>query len=208
MTSRAMHQGNARSCPVAATVWRMIRTSMNALIHGAFRRDLGRFAAALDEADDDHQARLTGLKLAWRNFHRQLVEHHEGEHTTAWPALVSLGVDASVLAEMDGEHDVMAARLSVADTAFEALGSPGSTESARSALTALRAVTEQHFDHEVAVLEPVYLREADSAPIKAMERTFLRHQTPRGAGSFSLGSRTAGQRRTWQRCATRFPARS
>ncbi|MGB8386060.1 MAG: hemerythrin domain-containing protein [Dermatophilaceae bacterium] len=162
----------------------MIRTSMNALIHGAFRRDLGRFAAALDEVDDDDQARVAGLKLAWRNFHRQLVEHHEGEHTTAWPALVSLGVDASVLAEMDGEHDVMASRLSVADAAFGALGSPGSAESARSALTGLRGVTEQHFNHEVAVLEPVYLREADSAPIKAMERAFLRHQTPRGAGVF------------------------
>ena len=65
---------------------------MNKAIHGAFRRDLDRFVAALTDFPAGNRERAQQLVAAWENFDDQLTHHHHGEHTIAWPHLKALGV--------------------------------------------------------------------------------------------------------------------
>ena len=99
----------------------MSEMSMNKVIHGAFRRDLGRFIAALRAFPAGDLARARQLATAWENFDDQLTHHHEGEHEIAWPALASIGVSQDLLTTMDAEHDTMAAALADARTSIAAL---------------------------------------------------------------------------------------
>ena len=46
--------------------------TLNTVIHAAFRRDLGRFGAALGSFPDGFQARADQLKAAWDQFSYQL----------------------------------------------------------------------------------------------------------------------------------------
>ena len=65
--------------------------STNKVIHGAVRRDLDRFAAALRAFPRGNAVRADGLGRAWDNFDAQLTDHHEGEHEIAWPHLERAG---------------------------------------------------------------------------------------------------------------------
>ena len=161
--------------------------SMNAVIHAAIRRDLERFVQALEEFPVGDSGRAEQLGRAWRNFDQQLTDHHEGEHTIAWPALEQVGITREVLAQMDGEHETMAAALAGARTTFEGLERDASAASAASALKAthhLREVTVTHLDHEEREVEPVYLSHQDDPAIKQMGRRFSRAQGPGKAGTF------------------------
>jgi Hemerythrin HHE cation binding domain len=153
----------------------MVEMSMNKAIHGAVRRDLDRFAAALAAFPPGDLGRARQLLTAWANFDAQLTTHHEGEHTIAWPALAAVGVSADLLAELDAEHDAMAAALGQARAAVNALARSGSGSDAEAALAAvehLKAVTVAHLDHEDAALEEVYLTKSDTPEVKAMGREF------------------------------------
>jgi len=148
---------------------------MNKAIHGALRRDLTRFLDALAAFPDADSARARQLGVAWANFHDQLTTHHEGEHEIAWPALTQVGVSAEVLAQMDAEHDILAAALATAAAAMKTLeGKPSSASAAaaRGAISELRTVIETHFEHEERELDPVYLSKKDDPVIKAMGRKF------------------------------------
>jgi hemerythrin-like domain-containing protein len=157
--------------------------SMNVVIHSAFRRDFDRFEQALSKPSAEDNARAVQLKTAWANFQAQLVEHHQGEHRIAWPALKAVGVKDEVIAKMDAEHEQMAQKLAVANASFDKLGTPGASVEAAGALAELRDVTLTHFDHEESELEPVYVEKADTPEIKAMARKFAR-VPPRQAGVF------------------------
>jgi hemerythrin-like domain-containing protein len=161
----------------------MADKSMNLVIHSAFRRDFDRFEQALSKPSAEDDARAVRLKTAWANFHAQLVDHHQGEHRIAWPALKAVGVKDEVIAKMDTEHEQMAQKLAVANAAFDKLGTPGASVEAAGALAELRDVTLTHFDHEESELEPVYLEKADTPEIKAMARKFAR-VPPKQAGVF------------------------
>ena len=93
--------------------------SMNKVIHCAFRRDLRRFRAALDEFKAGDKARAAALHTAWVNFDQQLTEHHEGEHEIAWPALKAIGVEDPLITAFDEEHEAMAAALRDAGAAMD-----------------------------------------------------------------------------------------
>ena len=95
--------------------------TMNKTIHCAIRRDLARFAAALAAFPADDRSRAEALHRAWRNFHAQLSEHHEGEHEVAWPALQAIGVPMASITTFDEEHHAMATALDQADIAMEKL---------------------------------------------------------------------------------------
>ena len=148
---------------------------MNKAIHGAFRRDLTRFLDALASFPDAGSARARQLGTAWANFHHQLTRHHESEHAIAWPALAKVGVSAELIAQMDGEHETLAAALDGADTAMKNLQtkpSSASAAAARAAIIELQAVMETHFQHEEREIDPVYLAKHDDPVIKAMGREF------------------------------------
>ncbi len=166
----------------------MAEMSMNAAIHGAFRRDLDRFVAALSMFPAGSQARAQQLDMAWVNFDGQLTNHHEGEHAVAWPALEAVGVSKELLATMDAEHDTMAAALAQTRIAMGALACTPDVEQSQAALAAmnkLQAVTVQHLDHEEAELEDVYLTKRDTPQIKAMGRAFSKVSPARGGQFFA-----------------------
>jgi hypothetical protein len=166
----------------------MTEMSMNKAIHGAFRRDLDRFIAALSAFPPGDAARAHQLGTAWANFDDQLTHHHEGEHTIAWPALQEMGVSKDLLATMDAEHDVMAAALAEARTAMQALTRTAGVEEANAALAAVRelkTVTVAHLDHEEAQIEEVYLTKRDTPEMKAMGRAFGKVSPARGGRFFA-----------------------
>jgi hypothetical protein len=151
--------------------------SMNRAIHGAFRRDLDRFATALAAFPAGDPQRAGQLKTAWDHFSFELTRHHHGEHDIAWPTLRKLGVSAELLNQMDSEHDRLAAALSAADSAMKALVATPTADAASAAGTAiaeLRTVADEHMSHEEAELEPVYREKKDTPEMKEMGRRFSR----------------------------------
>ena len=67
--------------------------TMNRLIHGAVRRDLGRLSTGLSQMADGDRVRAQELEKAYANLRRELTHHHEGEDTYIWPMLAKAGVD-------------------------------------------------------------------------------------------------------------------
>jgi hemerythrin-like domain-containing protein len=166
----------------------MSEMSMNKVIHGAFRRDLERFIAALGRFTPGDQARAQQLGRAWANFDDQLTFHHEGEHEIAWPALQAVGVTGDVIAAMDAEHETMAEVLAQARTAMGALTRTASGADCAAALSAIRelqVVTSRHLDHEEAELEGLYLSKRDTPEMKAMGRAFGKVSPARGGRFFA-----------------------
>jgi len=166
----------------------MSEMSMNKAIHGAVRRDLDRFIAALSGFPPGDLTRAQQLGTAWENFDDQLTHHQEGEHTTAWSALQSIGVSKELLATMDAEHESMAAALDATRTAMGALVQTAGAEEAKAALVAfetLRGVTVAHLDHEEAEIEDVYLTKRDTPELKAMGKAFAKVSPARGGRFFA-----------------------
>lgn len=166
----------------------MAEMSMNKVIHGAVRRDLDRFIAALRAFAPGDLARARQLEKAWSNFDEQLTYHHEGEHAIAWPALESVGVSRDLLTSLDAEHETMAAALRETRSAMGELAKRAGAEEADAALASvqrLQAVTVAHLDHEEAEIEPVYLAKRDTPEIKAMGKAFARVSPSRGGRFFA-----------------------
>ena len=160
--------------------------SMNKVIHGAVRRDLDRFLAALGTFRDGDTTRAAQLWRAWENFDDQLTDHHEGEHEVAWPHLERAGITRDLLGQMDAEHGVMAAALEETREAMTALrGDPTGDRAAdaRRAMEGLRTATLDHLEHEERELETFYLEHHDHPEVAAMTREF-RQRNVSGAGQF------------------------
>lgn len=159
---------------------------MNKVIHGAIRRDLGRFVGALGTLRPGDTERAAGLVRAWDNFDKQLVDHHEGEHEIAWPALEAVGVSGETIAQMDAEHATMAAALVQAREAVHGL-LPETTDDVRQvalhSVEQLREATVTHLDHEEAEIEPVLLSHEEDPPLKEMAKKFAKVR-PGRAGVF------------------------
>ena len=177
----------------------MAAMSMNKAIHGAFRRDLDRFEAALQGFTDGDTTRARQLATAWANFEDQLGHHHRGEHDIAWPWLEKLGVSRDLLEAMDEEHDVMASTLADAAAAIGVLGRSATRADADAALAAvveLAGVTVQHLDHEEAALEKVYLDNVETPEMKEMGKGFAKVTPARGGRFFAwvLDGATPDQR--------------
>jgi hypothetical protein len=166
----------------------MTEMSMNKVIHGAFRRDLDRFVAALGSFRAGDQQRADELNTAWANFDDQLTHHHEGEHTIAWPALQKAGVSPDLLAAMDAEHDTMAQALVSTRAAMTDLANtPGREQAdrAQAAFEQLRTVTVAHLDHEEEELEQMYLDNKDHPAIVEMGKAFAKVSPARGGRFFA-----------------------
>ncbi len=160
--------------------------SMNVIIHAAFRRDLGRFDEALASFPAGSRPRADQLAAAWDNFAGQLHHHHQDEETIFFPAFRELGVDESLIADLDTEHGVMAAALDKADEAMRALHadpSVGNAAGAREALATLESVVTRHFDHEERELEP-FAAQHKSAPQLKQAQVAVRKAHKGGVGTF------------------------
>ena len=160
--------------------------TMNQVIHGAVRRDLDRLAAALATARDGDVARAGDLQRAYAHLHGQLKHHHEQEDQHVFPALGRLGIDTTLLEEMDSEHEAMSDALDETAAAMQLYAVTGSTAdatSARAELERTRAVVERHLAHEENELEPLVQPHLESEEWKQVERS-LRKAPPTTTGRF------------------------
>ena len=160
--------------------------TMNRVIHGAVRRDLGRLADALQESEPPGRPRAAELERAFTNLREQLTHHHHGEDEHIWPMLAAAGADADLLAAMESEHEAMAAALrDTADAlaAYSSSGSAADAVAARASVVRTTEVVERHLRHEETELEPVLTPHLESAEWKAVEKKLSR-QPPRIAGTF------------------------
>lgn len=161
--------------------------SMNRLVHAAVRRDLQRFADALDAFPESDRQRADQLRTAWEFFYSELDYHHHSEHAIAWPALRTVGVDDALLTQMDAEHERLAAALKSASEKLRALQqtpTKATADEARTAIATLHSVAEEHLAHEERDVEPVYVAKRNTPELKAMSRKFARDRSPLRAGAF------------------------
>jgi hemerythrin-like domain-containing protein len=152
--------------------------TMNRVIHGAVRRDLARFRAALDSFPEGDTARAADLARAFANLRRELTNHHESEDTHAWPALKKLGADVDLLEAMESEHADMSRALADTDAALSTLartGTAADVAAARESLERTRQVVDRHLTHEEEEIEPVIAKYAGTPEWRAVEKAFRRH---------------------------------
>lgn len=154
--------------------------TMNTVVHAAVRRDLGRFDNALASFPADSKPRADQLKRAWDNFEEELHYHHTYEETLFWPALQEIGIDLSLVEDLDGEHDAMREALaagSVAMARFHQNPTADEADLARKAVAHLSDVLLAHLAHEERDLEPISIKYHDSAPMKvALKKVQKAHQ--------------------------------
>jgi hypothetical protein len=147
--------------------------TMNTIIHTAFRRDLDRLVGALETFPAGSRGRADQIVTTWRNFAHQLEQHHEDEETLFWPAFRELGVDESLMTELEGEHGAMIAALAGATDAMRAFGtdpSAANTTAAHASMVQLRDVLLAHLTHEERDLEPWTAEQLDTPPVKAAQK--------------------------------------
>ena len=144
--------------------------TMNTVVHAAVRRDLRRFDQALTTFPADSRSRADQLKRAWDNFEEEIHYHHTYEETLFWPALQEIGVDLSLVEDLDGEHEAMRRALgaaSIAMSSFHHRPTAEEAELARAAVARLSDVLLAHLAHEERDLEPISIAHHHSAPMKA-----------------------------------------
>ena len=160
--------------------------TMNRVIHGAVRRDLGRLSTALDGLRDGDRDRAQALDRAFANLRRELTQHHQGEDRHVFPMLTSLGVEPALIATMESEHSAMSDALVDTSAAMGALArsaSAADAAAARASVVRTRAVVDQHLTHEEEELEPQLTPHLQSPEWKAVEKKLSR-QPPGVAGRF------------------------
>jgi hemerythrin-like domain-containing protein len=160
--------------------------TMNRLIHAAVRRDLERLATALDDLPDGDRERAQALERAYANLRTELTHHHEGEDTYIWPMAAAVGIDGTLLEEMESEHHAMAEALADTSAAMSTVARTGSradAAAARASVVGTREVVERHLRHEEAELEPALAPHFESPEWKAVEKKLSR-QPPGVAGRF------------------------
>jgi hypothetical protein len=149
------------------------RLSMNQVIHAAVRRDVDRTEQALRALADHDAARARQIQTAWRNLVRELTHHHEAEDTYLWPFLLSRGVDAGLLQQMESEHGAMKQALVSSSAAIDsAVAMPTVTSGAAAADEVARAseVINQHLAHEERDVEAPLGNLDDDPEFKALSK--------------------------------------
>jgi hypothetical protein len=152
-------------------------TSMNIIIHAAFRRDLRRFDAALGAWSEGSEARAGEIATAWDNFAVQLHHHHDDEETIFFPVLRALGASDSLPDELVAEHARMVVALERADESmkrFRAGPSTSTAMAARAAIAELAAVSTIHLVHEEREMEPIAASNHAKPEMKAAQKAVRR----------------------------------
>jgi hypothetical protein len=160
--------------------------TMNTIIHDAFRRDLGRFDAALGGFPAGSKERADQLFQAWDNLAFQLHHHHRDEETIFWPTMLELGADGPLVEALQTEHAAMLTALDAASSSMAAFHSDPSAElagHARADIDRLREVLVEHLDHEERDLDPFGTSHAKTSQMKAAQ-VAVRKAHKGGTGTF------------------------
>lgn len=125
------------------------------VFHHAFRRDLGRFAAAVERTPLDAAETWAALSQRWQRFDEQLHSHHTVEDKALWPPLLELvatagdDADAVTLRAMQEEHSGIDGLLEACGAGFAAMAqSP--RDDVRDRLAADLAATREHLGAHLA----------------------------------------------------------
>lgn len=161
-------------------------TSMNTVIHAAFRRDFERFDRALATFPAGSRHRADQLAAAWENLDFQLHHHHQDEETIFFPTLRELGADQSLVSDLEGEHAGMVTALDAATASmkeFHADPTAGNAAAARSAISDLNDSFNAHVAHEERDLEPFAVSQKGTPGMKAAQ-TAVRKAHKGSSGTF------------------------
>jgi hemerythrin-like domain-containing protein len=161
--------------------------TMNTVIHAAVRRDLARFADALERFPVGNQRRAEQLNRAWRFLDHQLEHHHHSEEEIFWPAMQQLGADEALVGDLNGEHERMAQAMILTRAAMAELAvhpSEANVQRAKAAFSTLDDSIRTHFAHEERDLEPVMARLADTPELKEASTAVRKTQSLPSAGAY------------------------
>jgi len=129
--------------------------------HHGFRRDLARFADALQRLTASDTETAEALCEEWKNFRRTLHGHHESEDHGVFPNIASQHESAlATIARLSADHRRIDPLLERGDRAFAELPS---TESATTVVRELAELLHPHLATEEAELIP-FLRESKMFP--------------------------------------------
>jgi hypothetical protein len=130
--------------------------------HHGFRRDLGRFAAALEAFEP---SRAQALRDEWTRFRATLHGHHQSEDHGVFPSLAARGLDAT-LARLQADHRLIDPILERGDGVFAEL--PSSATRAADVVRELRTLLDPHLALEEAEITPL-LRDRKAFPPPATD---------------------------------------
>lgn len=148
--------------------------------HHAFRRDLGRFAAAARNTPVDDVAAWSALAVRWERFGEVLHHHHTTEDTAIWPPLLDRVDEAGdagarvTLEAMEAEHEVIDPMLAACAAGFGAMaGDPGKGSKTELAdlVVATRESLARHLAHEEGDALPILQRHMPADAWARAERT-------------------------------------
>jgi iron-sulfur cluster repair protein YtfE (RIC family) len=147
--------------------------------HDAFRRDLGRFAAAAADGTAD----TAGVRAGWANFKAQLLLHHSVEDTHLWPrvrrAAAGRPEGLVLLDEMEAEHAQIDPLLAAVDDALA-----GSASSLAAHAGELASALQWHLKHEEDAALPLIQSVCTSADWHGFAAEMRRRQGLSGAAIY------------------------
>jgi hemerythrin-like domain-containing protein len=127
------------------------------LMHHGFRRDLNRFAAAVEATPVDDRETWVALAARWERFFEVLHHHHSGEDAGIWPYLLERAEadERATLEAMEEEHSHIDPLLSSCAEGFAAMAGDRvgvDVDDVRAALkvrvAATRDALSRHLAHE------------------------------------------------------------
>lgn len=131
------------------------------LSHHAFRRDLGRFARALEAIGRGDATRVAAVQEEWRFFRGALHGHHEMEDSAVFPGIAAQAESVQpTVARLGADHRLIDPILERGDRAFAEL--PRADE-ALAVIRELRELLPPHLALEEAELVP-FLRASKVFP--------------------------------------------
>lgn len=128
--------------------------------HHGFRRDLSRFAKALDRIAHGDASRAEQVRDEWQRFHGALHGHHTAEDNGIFPELMKQEKVRATIEKLGADHRLVDPLLERGDRAFAALPK---TDEAVVVIRELTALLGPHLATEEAEMIP-FLRDAKSFP--------------------------------------------
>ncbi len=130
--------------------------------HHAFRRDLARFAKALETVAKGETSRLEALAEEWKFFRGALHGHHESEDNGIFPNIASQSESARrTIEKLTADHRRIDPLLESGDSAFAELEKRAAA--ALEIVRELRALLDPHLATEEAEIVP-FLRDMKAFP--------------------------------------------
>jgi len=137
--------------------------------HHAFRRDLGRFARALERMAQGEVSRASAVAEEWKHLYGALHGHHQAEDTGLFPNLAKEHASVrTTIEKLEADHRRIDPLLERGNIAFAELANVANVADARAVIAELSELLRPHLALEEAELIP-FLRAAKSFPGPATE---------------------------------------